>query len=63
MELVHNWPLWVGVLCFRIDDCVEKFYMVVRECFDLFVPFYYSVDSENRQPWFDKELRNLDNIN
>jgi hypothetical protein len=58
MEFVHNWPLWF-VLC--IDDCVEKFYIMVRECFDRFVPFYYSVDSENRQPWFDKELRNLDN--
>jgi hypothetical protein len=33
-----------------------------RKCFDRFVPFYYSVDSENRQPWFDKELRNMDNI-
>jgi hypothetical protein len=43
-----------------IDYCVENFY--IRECFDRFVPFYYSVDSENRQPWFDKELRNLDNI-
>jgi hypothetical protein len=27
-----------------------------------FVPFYFSVDSENRQPWCDRELRNLDNI-
>jgi hypothetical protein len=45
-----------------IHDCVEKFYIIIRECFDRFVPFYYSVDSENRQLWFDKELRNLENI-
>jgi hypothetical protein len=38
-----------------IDDCVEKFYIIVRECFDRSDSFYYSVDSENRQPWFDKE--------
>jgi hypothetical protein len=54
------------VWCFfsdrSIDDCVEKFYIIIRECFDRFVPFYYSVDSENRQHWFDKKLRNLDNI-
>jgi hypothetical protein len=68
MEFVHNWPLWIGVLCFKIlvlYDCVEKFYVIVRECFDRFdrfVPFYYSADSEKRQHWFDKELRNLDNI-
>jgi hypothetical protein len=43
-------------------DCVGKFYFIIRECFDRFVPFYYSVDSENRQHGFDKELRNLDNI-
>jgi hypothetical protein len=47
---------------FGINDCVEIFYNIVRECFDRFVSFYCSVDSENRQPWFDKELRNLDNI-
>jgi hypothetical protein len=45
----------------RFDFC-RAFYTIIRECFDGFVPFYYSVDSENRQPWFDKELRNLDNI-
>jgi hypothetical protein len=45
-----------------IDDCVEKCYIIICECFDRFVPFYYSVDSENRQSWFDEELRNLDNI-
>jgi hypothetical protein len=31
-----------------LDDCVEKFYIIIRECFDRFVRFYYSVDSENR---------------
>jgi hypothetical protein len=45
-----------------INDCGEKFYIIFRECFDSFVLFYYSVDSENRKPWFDKDLRNLDNI-
>jgi hypothetical protein len=45
-----------------IDNCIEKFYIIIREYFDRFLPFYYSVDSENRQPWFDKELCNLDNI-
>jgi hypothetical protein len=45
-----------------IDNCIEMFYIIIRECFDRFLPFYYSVDSENRQPWFDKELCNLDNI-
>jgi hypothetical protein len=45
-----------------IDDCVKKIYITIRECFDRFVSFYYSVDKEKRQPWFDKELRNLDNI-
>jgi hypothetical protein len=45
-----------------IDDCIEKFYIIIRKCFDRFVPFYSSVESENSQPWFDKELRNLDNI-
>jgi hypothetical protein len=47
-----------------IDDCIEKFYIIIRDCFNSFVPlpFYYSVDSENSQPWFDKGLCNLDNI-
>jgi hypothetical protein len=50
MEFVHNWPLWIVVLCIGgIDDCVEKFYIIIRECFERSVPFYYSVDSENRQ--------------
>jgi hypothetical protein len=44
-----------------IDDCVEKFYIIIiREYFDRFVSFNYSVDLENGQPWFDNELRNLD---
>jgi hypothetical protein len=44
-----------------IDDCVEKLYIsLFVECFESFVPFYYSVNLENRQPWFDEELRNLD---
>jgi hypothetical protein len=25
-----------------IDDCVEKFYIITRECFDRFVLFYYN---------------------
>jgi hypothetical protein len=53
-----DWCTLLLDLC--IDDCVEKFYIIIRECF---VPFYYSVDSENiRQLWFDKRLRNLHNI-
>jgi hypothetical protein len=35
---------------------------LIREFFYRFVAFYYSVVSKNRQPWFGKELRNLDNI-
>jgi hypothetical protein len=45
-----------------IDDCIQKFCIIIRDCFDSFVPFYSSVESENSQSWFDKELRNLDNI-
>jgi hypothetical protein len=54
---------WWGLfLDLGIYDCVEKFYIIIRECFDRFVSFNYSVDSENGQPWFDKKLRNLNNI-
>jgi hypothetical protein len=44
-----------------IDDCVEKFFIIIRECFDRFVSLYYSVDWENRlrQPWCDIESQNL----
>jgi hypothetical protein len=52
-----DWCTLLLDLC--IDDCVEKFYIFIRESF---VPVYYSVDSVNRQLWFDKRLRNLDNI-
>jgi hypothetical protein len=34
-----------GLVCFflefGIEDCVEKFYIIIRECFDRFVPFEY----------------------
>jgi hypothetical protein len=56
-----DWCAWFLDLI-GIVDYVEKFYIFIRECFDRFIPFYYSVDSENRQPWFEKELRNLANI-
>jgi hypothetical protein len=37
LEFEHNWPP-----C--IDDCVKKFDIIIRESFDRFVSFYYSVD-------------------
>jgi hypothetical protein len=39
-----------------------SFILLFVNVFIVFFPFYYSVDSENRQPWHDKELHNLDNI-
>jgi hypothetical protein len=33
-----------------IDDCVEKFHIIICKCFNCFVSLYYSVDSENSRP-------------
>jgi hypothetical protein len=36
-----DWCASFSDLC--IDGCIEKFYIIIRECLDRFVLFYYSV--------------------
>jgi Reverse transcriptase (RNA-dependent DNA polymerase) len=45
-----------------IDACVANFYDVMNGCFELHVPKFIAGGSNTKYPWFDRELRNLDNI-
>jgi Reverse transcriptase (RNA-dependent DNA polymerase) len=44
-----------------IDTCVAKFYDAMNGCFELYVPKFVAGGPNARYPWFDRELRNLDN--
>jgi hypothetical protein len=44
-----------------MDECVAKFDEILKVSFDLFVPTFLKTDSAIRFPWFDRELRNLEN--
>jgi hypothetical protein len=44
-----------------VDECFQKFYDAIYECFKLYVPKYVVKDSTVKCSWFDKELHNVDN--
>jgi hypothetical protein len=43
-----------------VDECVQKFYDAIYECFELYVPKYIVQDSTIKCPWFDMELHYFD---
>jgi hypothetical protein len=44
-----------------LDAYVANFYDVVNGCFELFVPKLVAGGPGSKYPWFDRELRNLNN--
>jgi hypothetical protein len=42
-----------------VDECVQKFYDAIYECFELYIPKYIVKNSTVKYPWFDKELTTL----
>jgi hypothetical protein len=53
---------WLNLFAVNdIDMCVAKFYDLMNECFELHVPKFVAGGSNIKYPWFDRELRNLDN--
>jgi hypothetical protein len=44
-----------------IDACVAIFYDFLNDCFESCVPKFVAGGSNSKYPWFDRELRNLDN--
>lgn len=54
-----DWTSLFDGLC--VDECVKKFNCIIKKCFDLYVPSILVSDFTKRFPWFDRELRNIDN--
>jgi hypothetical protein len=44
-----------------IDVYVAIFYDFLNDCFESYVPKFVAGGSNSKYPWFDRELRNLDN--
>ena len=44
-----------------IEACVTNFYDTMNNCFDMYVPKFVAGGPISKYPWFDRELRNLDN--
>jgi hypothetical protein len=55
---VVNWP--DVFLVNDIETFVGQFYYVIDECFDLYVLKFVAGGPDVKNPWFDRELRNLD---
>jgi hypothetical protein len=55
----NDWSALLRSDC--VDECVQKFYDAIYECFEYYVPKYIVTYSTVKYPWFDRELHNVAN--